>query len=230
MRPASWRPAARRRRRDDFAPPRPGNSTGSTGVSDADNSLPPSGQTLRRALESLVATFNARSVRYAIIGGIATIQHTRVRTTSDVDALLSVPQIAMPALFDALQAAGFTVESPRNLRELRDDGLTTIQYGDVLVDLMRPVLPVFSHVIDRAVQTDMFGQPVRISTAEGLIMMKLIAFTPQDEADIRDLLAAYPHRLDLERIQSDFQSVADANDPRWAKFEGWVSELWGESK
>ena len=133
-------------------------------------------------------------------------------------------------MFEALRAGGFTVEFERNLRELRDDGLTTIQYGDVLVDLMRPVLPVFSHVLDRAVQTDIFGQPVRISTAEGLIVMKLIAFRPQDESDIRDLLAAYPRRLDLDAVRSDFQSVADANDPRWAKLQGWVSELWGESK
>lgn len=52
---------------------------------DADNSLPPSGQTLQRAFSSLVEVLNARGVRYAIIGGIATIQHTRVRTTNDID-------------------------------------------------------------------------------------------------------------------------------------------------
>ena len=50
-------------------------------MSDADNSLPPSGQTLIQALRSLVTTLDARSIRYAIIGRVATIQHTRVRTT-----------------------------------------------------------------------------------------------------------------------------------------------------
>jgi predicted nucleotidyltransferase len=230
MRPVVWRPAIRRHRRVEFAPPPFDNTIGSKGVSDADNSLPPSGQTLSQALKSLVATFDAESIRYAIIGGIATIQHTRVRTTNDVDALLSVAQIAMPAMFDALQEGGFTVDLQKNLREFRDDGLTSIRYGEVLVDLLRPVLPVFSHVIDGAVQTDINGQQVRISTAEGLIVMKLIAFRPQDESDIRDLLAAYRGRLDLNSVRSDFQTVAEANDARWVKFESWVSELWNEQK
>jgi hypothetical protein len=57
-------------------------------VSNADDSLPPSRQTLR----SLVDPLDARSFRYAIIGRVATIQHTRVRTTNDIDALLAVPQ------------------------------------------------------------------------------------------------------------------------------------------
>ena len=136
-------------------------------MSDADSSLPPSGQTLQIALSSLVATLNARSIRYAIIGGIATIQHTRVRTTNDTDALLNVSQVGTPGMFEALQSNGFSVDLKSNLRELREDGLTSIRYYDVLVDLMRPVLPAFSHVLDRAVQTEIFGQPVRISTAEG---------------------------------------------------------------
>jgi hypothetical protein len=35
-----------------------------------------------------VRSFNDRGIRYAIIGGIAAIQHTRVRTTDDIDAIL----------------------------------------------------------------------------------------------------------------------------------------------
>jgi len=156
-------------------------------VSDADNSLPPSGQTLKRALRSLVETLDACSVRYAIIGGIATIQHGRVRTTADIDVLLTVPQLAMPTLFSSLHDMGFVIDLKRNIVEFRDDGLTTVRFGDVLVDMMRPVLPVYSHVLDRAVPTEILGQTVRISAVEGLIVMKLIAFRPQDEADVKDL-------------------------------------------
>ena len=71
----------------------------------------------------------------------------RVRTTADIDVLLAVPQIAMPAMFNSLQESGFTVELKRNIVELRDDGMTTLRFGDVLVDLMRPVLPVYSRVL-----------------------------------------------------------------------------------
>ena len=60
-----------------------------------EDSLPPSGRTLQTTFESLVQVLDERGVRYAIIGGLATIQHTRVRTTNDIDVLLSVPQLAM---------------------------------------------------------------------------------------------------------------------------------------
>ena len=76
-------------------------------MSSADDSLPPSAQTLRQAFELLVATFNERGIRYAIIGGLATIQHARVRTTDDIDALLAIPQIAMPGLFESLTSAAW---------------------------------------------------------------------------------------------------------------------------
>src|SRR4029078_11718974 len=71
-------------------------------VSSFDDTLPPGGPTIQRAFEALVETFNHRGIGYAIIGALATMQHSRVRTTDDIDALLTVTQIAMPGLFEAL--------------------------------------------------------------------------------------------------------------------------------
>jgi hypothetical protein len=158
---------------------------------------------------------------------VATIQHSRLRTTNDVDALLTVTPLAMPGMFEALQASGFVVDLQKSIRELRDDGLTTIRFADVLVDIMRPVLPVYAHVLDSAILAEILGQTVRISSAEGLIIMKLIAFRPQDESDIRDLLAAYRGRLDMTHIREEFATVADPEDPRWAKLELWHREMAG---
>lgn len=188
----------------------------------SDSSLPPSGPTLRRAFEALVATFNARGIRYAIIGGLATIQHTRVRTTDDIDALLTLPQIAMPGFFEALKDRGFTVDVVRSIREFRDDGITAIRFADVIVDLMRPVIPAYAHVLDRAVEAQILGQSVRISSAEGLIVMKLIAMRPQDESDVQDLLSAYAGHLDLSFVRTELETFAEPDDPRRVKFEAWV--------
>lgn len=193
-------------------------------MSSSGDSLPPSGPTLKTALQRLVATLDDRSIRYAVIGGIATIQHARVRTTNDVDVIISVPQIGTPGLFEALQAAGFTVDVQANTLELRDDGLTTIRFDDVLVDLMRPVLPIYAHALDRAIPADLSGQFVRISSAECLIVTKLVAFPPQDQADIKDLLAAYGDQLDFAFIATEFASVFEPDDPRWQAFEMWRKE------
>jgi predicted nucleotidyltransferase len=186
--------------------------------------LPRSGPILQQAFEALVTTLNERGIQYAVIGGLATIQHTRVRTTDDIDALLTVPQLAMPGFFEALRDRGFDVDVVRCIRELRDGGLTTIRYEEVLVDLMRPILPAYAHVLDRAVIARIYGHDVRVSSAEGLIVMKLIAMRPQDEADIRELLAAYGGKLDLAYIRAELDTFADAADPRRVKFESWVGQ------
>ncbi len=203
---------------------RPDNVIGSNGVSNFDDSVPPGGSTLKQAFEALIATFSERGIRYAIIGGIATIQHTRVRTTDDIDALLAVPQIAMPDLFQALRDRGFSLDVLISIREFRDGGLTTIRFKEVLVDLMRPLLPAYTHVLDRATNATVFGQLVRISSAEGLIVMKLIAMRPQDEADIQDLLAAYAGNLDLDYVRRELDTFTEIDDPRRAKFESWLGQ------
>ena len=179
---------------------------------------------LRQAFEALVATFNEGGVRYAIIGGLAIIQHTRVRTTDDIDALLMAPQIAMPGLFEALRQRGFDIDLEKNIREFRDGGFTSIRFADVIVDLLRPLIPAYAHVLDRAITTNILGHEVRISSAEGLIVMKLIAMRPQDEADVRDLLAAYGTDLDLDFIRSELDTFTEPDDPRLAKFDTWVRQ------
>lgn len=80
MPPAPWRPRDRKHANAAFEPKSGANSTGRTGVPNTDDSLPPTGQTLLRAFESLISILNERKIRYAIIDGLDVIQHTRVRT------------------------------------------------------------------------------------------------------------------------------------------------------
>lgn len=63
---------------------------------------------LIRAVEILAEVLEARRVRYAILGGLATMVRGRPRFTQDVDVLLHVPQLALPGLLDELVERGFT--------------------------------------------------------------------------------------------------------------------------
>jgi hypothetical protein len=118
-------------------------------------------------------------------------------------------------------------EALTNIREFRDHGLTTIQFEDVLVDLMRPVLPAFGHVLERAVKSNILGHDVPVSSAEGLIVMKLVACRPVDESDIQDPLSAYAGRLDLGFVRAELDSLMERDDPRRIKLESWISEAGG---
>jgi hypothetical protein len=69
---------------------------------------------------------------------------------------------------------------------------------------------------------EILGQTVRVSSAEGLIVMKLMAMRPQDESDIQDLLRGYAGHLDLAFVRAELDTFTEANDPRRARFEEWV--------
>jgi hypothetical protein len=194
-------------------------------VPESDNSLPAAASTLNRAFEALVTTLSERGIDYAIIGGMALIHHTRVRATDDIDVLLSVTQMGMPGLFEALRDRGFQIDLARNIRELRDDGLTSLRFEHVHIDLMRPMLPTYAHILNRAIVKESLGKPVRVSSAEGLIIMKVISARPQDESDVRELLEGYSGKLDLDFIRCELGRVLPADDPRRVNFEVWVREV-----
>src|SRR5205814_2113637 len=95
---------------------------------------------------------------------------------------------------------------------------------DVIIDLLRPLVPAYDHILDRAVNTQILGQTVRVSSPEGLIVMKLIAMRPQDESDVQDLLSAYAGRLDLDFVRAELDTFSDATAPMRGKFESWVRQ------
>jgi hypothetical protein len=72
---------------------------------------------LIRAVESLSEAFAARSIRYALIGGLATFMRGRVRFTKDVDFLLDVPRIVLPGLLDDLVERGFALDPAIVIKE-----------------------------------------------------------------------------------------------------------------
>jgi len=57
---------------------------------------------LLAAVEILGDVFDRRRIRYALLGGLATMLRGRPRFTQDVDVLLEVPQLALPGLLDEL--------------------------------------------------------------------------------------------------------------------------------
>ena len=72
---------------------------------------------LVQAVERLADVLAARSIRYALIGGLATQLRGRPRFTQDVDILLDVPQLSLPGLLDELMADGFSLDAAVVIRE-----------------------------------------------------------------------------------------------------------------
>jgi len=140
---------------------------------------------LIRAVELLADVFAAKSIRYAVVGGLATLMRGRPRFTQDVDVLLDVPQIALPSLLDELARQGFTLHPPTVIREYVREHITAFRYGSVRIDWLKPVLPLYTRTLaDASSLTWTEGHPLRVATPEGLILTKMVAFRSQDQVDI----------------------------------------------
>jgi hypothetical protein len=58
-----------------------------------------------------------------------------------------------------------------------------------------------------------------VATAEGLVLLKLLAFRLQDQTDVEALVASNP-TLDLDWIRGEWAAIFPLDDPRLA----WLVE------
>lgn len=174
------------------------------------------------AVERLGAAFDARGIRYALLGGLATMLRGRPRFTQDVDVLLDVPQIALPGLLDDLLARGFSLDPQTVIREFVQHHMTAFRFGVVRIDWLKPVLPLFAHALAAATSLPWTeGHALRVLAPEGLIVTKMVAFRPQDQEDIRTLLAANRETIDVDLIRREWGAVSAGEDDRtrWLEAE-----------
>ena len=179
------------------------------------------------AVRHVAAAFGQHS--YALVGGLAVGIRGRPRGTIDADFILAVPRIRLPAIFETLAARGFIMDLKRALTEIRDGYLTRLEYQGIKVDLIGAPIPAYQQVVELATWEDFFGTKVRVASAEGLIFLKLVAFRPQDQADLWPVLAANRRTLDLDIVRRLYAQVAQIGDQRWQYLERIIRELDEES-
>jgi hypothetical protein len=123
-------------------------------------------------------------------------------------------------LLTELADRGFEFDEQDTIREWTRRHMAVLTYRGIRIDWLKPILPIYQHVLDRATTETWLGHPVRVASAEGLILLKLLADRTQDQLDIENLVAAYRGRLDLDWIRSEWQTVAGLDDPRMQRLEG----------
>jgi len=157
--------------------------------------------TLSEAFDRAVDALNEAGASYALIGGFAVAHHGLPRPTRDIDFLVSIPRVQLPAVLERFRERGFAFELERVLGKLGKDHLSSIRYGGVRVDLLEAVIPVFQRALKSAVEGTIHGRKVKIASAEDLIVLKIIASREDDLRDVRGILATQGSRLNLEAIR-----------------------------
>jgi hypothetical protein len=182
-------------------------------------------ENLLPVLDRLTQILNERQVAYALIGGLGVALRGPIRTTRDIDLLVKIPQLDLPGILNALQAAGFEIDVQQAISVWNRDHLLDFTCGSVRVDWLQPVLPALEHILGRARWEQVGERRICVADAEGLLLLKLIAFRPRDQEDIKGILAANAGRLDLDWLRREWQDLADAGDPRTEQFEQMVREF-----
>jgi hypothetical protein len=67
------------------------------------------------------------------------------------------------------------------------------------------------------------GHPIRVATAEGLILTKMVSFRPQDQMDIETLLTANRDTIDVQQIRDEWSPFADTEAERTAWLEATIA-------
>lgn len=143
---------------------------------------------LFQELQSLLATLRREAVPHALCGGLALAVHGFVRATEDIDLL--VEETALPDLRAVVEPLGFRFD-PQPM-SFQNGGviiyrlLKTSGEDFVLLDLLL-VTPLTQPAWDtrRDIETE-FG-PVNVVSPAGLIHLKNLRRSGQDQDDIRQL-------------------------------------------
>lgn len=179
-------------------------------------------------LSQVVDVLNAQGAQYALIGGLGVALRGNLRATQDVDILMNVIQLRLPSLLEAIRDLGCQLDVVAAIREWNDGGMLAVQWpGRVQVDLLKPVIPVFHRIIERASDEAFNEQIVRVADAEGLLLLKLLAFRPLDQEDIRGILTKNAGGLDLDWVRREADEVG-LDQQRLVDFEQLVQDFYRE--
>jgi hypothetical protein len=180
---------------------------------------------LVKVVGTIASVFAHRQVRHALIGGLAVGLRSRPRATKDADFILHVPALAFPGLLEELLEQGFQFDLMDMIKRWSVERFLVLHCGRVRVDWMQPILPVYARVLETAEERPWIDTPIRVATAEGLILTKLISFRPQDQADIETLLIANRAEINIETIRSEWSQVAVGEEERTNWLESAIKRL-----
>lgn len=137
-------------------------------------------------LKQLLSAFNAKRVKYVIIGGYAVFVHAQPRMTKDMDVFIESSPANALATFRALAEFG----APLGQFSVEDfaDGRTVARFGvpPICFEIIQRIDGVeFAEVHANSIQLLIDGElPARYISAEDLIANKLASGRPQDLADV----------------------------------------------
>jgi len=172
------------------------------------------------AIDHVALILADQQIPHAFGGALAQNYWGVVRATQDVDVLAFIPALRFQEIVDALAAHGFTnrdrtgATSPLTVATARESqrtrGLFEAWLGIVKVELFGPILPLQHRILERAVMLPWKEREIPVTTAEDLILLKMVFHREKDLRDIRAMIATRGASLDRVYMLAQAAALLDA--------------------
>ncbi len=163
---------------------------------------------LEAAVLDVVDHLEGRNVPYMIFGGFANLLWGRPRLTEDLDFKVDVPETSWPTFIEGLSPR-FRLLAHDPLGFVRDTRVVPISTKtDIRVDLVMAGLPYERAAISRAASITVGSRMVKVSTAEDLVLHKIISDRPRDREDVEGVVIRQGPMLDRAYLDPKVQEMA----------------------
>lgn len=167
---------------------------------------------------TLADALEAAGIPYAVGGAIAYGLHAPPRATNDVDLNVFVQPHELDPALDALERGGADVDRPAARRSAAERGDFAVRVRGMRVDVFVPSIPFYDSVRLRVRPTTLLGRPIRILSAEDLVVFKMLFFRGKDVSDVERLALFQGEALDRAYVRGwlvDLVGEGDARVQRW---------------
>jgi len=160
------------------------------------------------AFAGVIKALDDVGVPYMVVGSVAASYHGLSRATHDVDLVVALDPDSVPALLSALKAGYYVDEESAYVAAREFDTFNAIHNEGVYkVDFWVLKPDEFSRIqFERRVLVDVDSVPVYLSSAEDIVLSKLLwnRATPSErqQADIRAVIEVKGGALDWNYINS----------------------------
>ena len=162
-----------------------------------------------RALSTVTAAHPGAAM---LIGGIAVIARGVPRTTRDIDVTFDMGIVSVEQLAGELARAGFEQRIADAVDFARESNVLLMRHEASSIDLDVSLggLPLEREALAAAELLRIQGVTLPVAQAEDLVILKAIAWRPQDQQDIERLLLLHGATMDLNRVRDRVREFGEA--------------------
>lgn len=165
--------------------------------------------TLEDAYLAFLKLLRATRRRYLVIGGLAVGMLGEARLTRDLDFLIFLAPIDLPAFLQKAKRSGFQCNLHAAQEQLTDTGTFHLLYRGIPIDCLTASTDLEEQMWRRAKRLRLFRQTAMFPSPEDLLLLKLLVGRPKDLLDAEGILTRHRGGVDLEYLKGTAQRMAD---------------------